>query len=378
MDHLKLDSFVYEEENSKTKTKEELEAEQAAAADTAEKEKEEKEEEEKEDKTKSEDKVPTQEELEAEKIKTLETLKAKKPTELSEEEKTFLVNFGEEETDEDSYDTVLKSLNEDAIIELAEGKEYKGIDGFKEAIVDNIKLGIDSYKQKFPEKVKDLLKYIEDGGSFEDYQSILDEVDYSTVDIKNETNKRLIVQDYYLSLGYEDDDIEERINILVEKDKLDKEAELAKTKLSTTQKTNRERKIQEQTQKAEENKQKIQKDKEKFKESIMSLEDFQGFKVTAKDKQDIYDYLTIPVKEGKSQFQIDSADPKVLSMLAFLAKKKFKFDNLEKSVKSKSAKDLREALDKLSKGDVSKNKGQQRQQTQHEETSQVIGLPWLK
>lgn len=376
MEHLRLESFQYvdetEEKKPEGKTQEEIDAEAVATLEEDNKKKAEEGSKAADGKDDIDDK-----ELETQKQEQLTAISAKKEEERTEDEKAFIKAFGKEETD--TYSELITTLKGESILDVEEGKEYKGVEGFKEVITDNIKLGITSYKEQLPEKVKGLLTFIEDGGRFEDYQEFLEEEDYSTVDIANKTNQRLIVQDYYTSLGYSDEDIEEKISMLEEKDKLEKEAGIAKDKLSVAQKARVNAREIAQKQTAIANKEKRAATEKAFKDAVMSLEDMQGYKVTNKEKQELYEYMTVPTKSGKSQFQEDSADPKVIATLAFFAKKKFNFEKLEKNIKSKSTSELRELLGKLSKGDVTKSKGQQRQAQEEQEDGKlhIPKLAWM-
>lgn len=288
---------------------------------------------------------PTEAELETRRIEQLANINAKDEKDRSKEEQEFLSEFGEST---DTYEDIIKGLADDAIITVQEGKEYKGVEGFKEVVVDNIKLGIETYKGKFDDETKKFLKFLEDGGRREDYYEFLFEDKYSEVDENNTANHRPLVEDLYRLQGYSSEDIAEKIELLVDNDKLAKEAGIAKVKLSKMQESREQLKLKQQEQVAEQSRKQDVERIAKVEEAINTLDNIADFVVTKKDKEDLLAYITKPVKGGSTQYDIDKEKTENKIKLAFLQKKGFKFEDLERKSTNKAVNKLAKALDGLS------------------------------
>lgn len=290
--------------------------------------------------------------LRDDKIKEIES---KKEEERTEKEKEFLKEFKVEES---PFSSVYKTLSDENILEIPKDKEYtKDLDGLKTLVTDNIKIGINSYKSNLPSKVQSMLSYLENGGTYEDYEQYLFEEDYSEVDVTDKSNQINLVKDYYSAQGLSAEDIQEKVQLFEENNKLEKEATIAKTYLSKLQKTKKETFEQQQAEQAKVIKQKRQEKLDNFKSKFEDIKDVAGFSVTKKEAQDLQDYMLNPVDKNKTQFQLDFEDDSNKIALAYFMKKKFNLDKVKKRAASEQATLLRKQLDELSKGVSTKKPG---------------------
>lgn len=343
LEHFKLDSLEYIEEGKEASEKEENEP------IVNEEEKEQDIEKENNDDSSTEEK--NEEELNSLRDSKIEEIEAKKDEERTQEEQDFLKQFKPEK----GLNSTFRALADQGVLEIDESKEYEDSpEGVQEIIVDNIKIGIDKYKDKLPEDVKGLLTFVENGGDPKQYEDFLYEEDYSIVDTTNKTNQQILVRDYYSAQGLSEEDIQEKIQLFEENNKLEKEAELAKTSLSKSQKLKREKLEQEQIQKAEQIRTERKKNIDEFKSKVENLNEIAGFKLTKKESKNLVDYMIKPISNGKSQYQIDSSDLNNQIAQAYLLQKKFDFNKLEKKIATNKVAELRKSLDNLSKGAASK------------------------
>lgn len=327
----------------------------------------------KEDENKSEEK--SEEEILKLKEEHLSSIEAKSEDERSEEEKEFYSKYKEDKSgeDEDNFSLILKSLQDDTILSLEEDKEYKGEEGFKEAITFNIKKGIDTYKETFDTETKKYLDFLEAGGKREDYWENLHEEKYAEVDENNPVNHKFLVEDLYRNQGYSSEDIREKIEMLEENGKLEKEAKIAKASLTKLQQDRDNKILAEQQTKAAENEALRERSFTEFESKVKELEDIQGYKVTPKEKEDLIKYMSKPVKDGKTQYQIDASNLDTQITQAFLLKKNFKLENLEKKISSKVTKDLKDSINKLS---TKKFKNTKPAETSKPKGDQPIKITW--
>ena len=76
---------------------------------------------------------------------------------------------------------------------------------------------------------------------------------------------------------------------------------------------------------------------------MLETREIAGFKVTKKKAEKLYDYITKPVKDGKTQFELDDSS-EARMLYAMFAMDGFNKDSLEREVKTTQAKTLKKKL----------------------------------
>lgn len=317
--------------------------------------------------------------LEEQKKEMLSSIKSKEEKDRTEEEKKFLEDFGD---DSDSpFKSLINNLSDKDIVLVDEDKEYgDGLEAVGEVINDTVSARVKELKQSYPEPVKNLLSFIDNGGTFEDYANILFEEKYEDVDVESEINQKLLVRDLMSVQGREEADINEQIEILEEKGKLKKEAEVAKKILSKAQKDKESKVLKDQEDAYKRTIDSNKKSINDFSEKVSNLTEVAGTSLTKKEAKKLATYMTVPVSNGRTQWQIDAAkfDNKVKQ--AYFSMLKFDMSALQKKSDSKSTAKLRKSLDQLSKG-VAAKKGSNSNTTVPEESTsedKPIVIPKLR
>ena len=132
----------------------------------------------------------------------------------------------EEEPEEDNsiYGSLLDELVEEELIYFNEEEEYdvndpNTVKSLIQQTRDKAKEnGVSEYKSQLPENAQALLDVLEKGGSFEDYESMNAQIDFSQVPIENDEGEDIIqnqinlVEDKLTQEGWTKDEISAKIN----------------------------------------------------------------------------------------------------------------------------------------------------------------------
>jgi hypothetical protein len=194
---------------------------------------------------------------------------------------------------------------------------------------------IDQTKENLSEKEVMLLEALTSGIPLSEIDFDFQAVDYSQVDETDEENQRNLLFDYYVNVNNMD---EEDVEILISSlnpETLASRARVAKEKLSDFQlleiqnaKELHERRLEEQEiierqQLAD------------FKSKILSIDSVAGMNLSNEDKLAIYDYYTLPVKNGKTQNELDQTSIDNVALRAIMNIKNISLDKLSRQAETK-------------------------------------------
>lgn len=220
-------------------------------------------------------------------------------------------------------------------------------EGFQEFIKGVVEANT---KNRFAsEEVAKFNDYIANGGDPKEFINVMySNSSLEDLDMEDEDNQEKVVTQY-LQKKYPKKDstwIKARVERLKETEMLEDEALTGYEELLEEEKLAKKR-IEEETKQAEENR------KKQYAESIKSLksiidssQDFGGFPVKDKERQEFFDYLTkqdIKTKKTKYQQELEEDENSALVM-AWLKFKKFNIETANKTVETKLAKDLKKKL----------------------------------
>lgn len=213
---------------------------------------------------------------------------------------------------------------------------------------------IDDYFEQQP-VAKNLYEYLAAGGDPDKFiKTVFPEIDYNKIELTDDERQQEQIVSAELRLkGYSNEDIQAEIEDFKTGGILENKAKRALGTLKKHQETERANLIKRQ----EEDNQKAFEEAENFwngiNQTITKSTQFKGFKIPEVDKSKFFDYLSKPVKDGKSQrdLSVEQADVETRLAIDYLLYKGFNINDLvAKKAKDNQAKSLRE---RLKRGNVS-------------------------
>lgn len=205
---------------------------------------------------------------------------------------------------------------------------------------------LDSIFNEYPE-VKNLLEYISMGGDTSKYIStVFPEIDYNTVELTDdEKQQEALVRQELMLKGYSQEDIQAEIEDYKSGGILENKAKRALTSLKKNQVAEKQNILQQQKAEYEAQQREIETFWNGVNDTISKASQFKGLNVPESDKKAFFDYLSKPVKENKSQRDLDveAADMETRLAIDYLLMKKFNLSNLitnkAKTLQAQSLKD---------------------------------------
>lgn len=262
-----------------------------------------------------------------------------------------------EENEDFSYAPVVEFLAKEGIVEVDPEVEYEDSEeGFKGIIQETVqketqKAIVQEYEKAFGEEAPKVLEFIQNGGNIRDFVAVQDsKIDFSEIDLSDteegEENKINLIIDYEVSKGASLSDAKELAEEYKVVGSLDKVAKIAVKYLEREQEKKEEFLIENQKVIAKEREKAQKEQTETFKNTIMNIETIAGFQLNKKDKEDFYNYLTKPVKHGKTQQELDNSFDRQLKQ-AFFNYKNYDFSDIQRKAKTDSVRSLEKNLKKF-------------------------------
>lgn len=285
-----------------------------------------------------ENKKPTTEETDVEEEESLE--------EESYDEDSYEEEDGEETSDEDKtpYQILMEDLVEKGVLYADEDKEYDvSEDGIQELLEDTVNARLGSLFQE-NEELAMLYDVVQNGGSIQDVMQIYGEVNYSELDMSDEGTQEQVVIDYYLAKGLSED----RISRLIEGSKDDgsfgNEVQEAYTALVNSQRAQMQQYLESLEERRFEEEEYAREQMVTLRQTINSIEEIQGFKMDKRTRDDFFNYMTQPNKNGMTRLQEDAQDYEKQLVMAFMYYTNFNSDDMQKRATTNVAEKLSRAL----------------------------------
>jgi len=203
---------------------------------------------------------------------------------------------------------------------------------------------------------------LQGGDSAQFFETFYGETDYETTQVKEDDiamQEHLVRRAMELK-GFEQEDIKTSVEEFKNTGILQSQAEMARKGLVKYQSREKERLLKEQERQAQE----VQKQTEAYwtevTETIQKSNELRGIPISEKDKKELMDYVSKPVRDGMSAFQVamNEAPTDVYLAIAALLKRDFNLDGIvSRKASSLKANNLRERMSKSK--DKLKSKGQQ-------------------
>ncbi len=298
--------------------------------------------------------------------------------EVEEEEETTKPNK-DNEGQGSIFNDLYADLRENGIfkhIELGEEDTDISAERFFELQEAEIEAEIDSRLEAFAndldDEAKALIKYVREGGSTRDFFATYSETSgVPHGDIEEDDFQDKVIRYQLEKEGWDRDEIEDRIEFLTQKGNKRKMAERAYEKIQEEVEEERTTLEERNRQAQEMRKRQIQEYDSGIKKTLNENDEFHGFKISAKEKSKLQDYLTkrnIKLENGQtiSGFQKGLADvmrdPSKTILLAKFIESDFDMSQLEKRIKTKETNKIKSRLENRTatqpKGSGSSTKGQ--------------------
>lgn len=271
---------------------------------------------------------------------------------------------------------MMESLAGDGILEFDEEAEYEPTsEGLQNLIQETVEKrsqkAVEDFRESLPETAGKLLEVLEKGGTIEDFQAMNSEIDFSKVDSSNERNQGYLVEDWMKLQGMDDLEIRETLESYKAAGVLEKQAKFAQKKLHEHQVKASEERMQSLEQKQQELAKQQEADAIEFEEKVKGLKELKGFSLTPKKAQKLYDFITKPGDDGKTEFEkMDSEENRLL--YAMFAMDGFDKNKLSRQEASKQVIKLKKKLGNYQDKNVSP-RGEQNRKSKGDGG---ISIPW--
>lgn len=156
------------------------------------------------------------------------------------------------------------------------------------------------------ERIARLDEYVRNGGSFEDfYQRQQQSMSYDNMDMEDESNQKAVIREYLRYQGYEDDQINRKIERYEDGDLLEDEANDAVVRLKSIQQQQIAAQELQQQQAKRAQEEQAQQFITNLTDTIYSLDNIRGIKIPKSDQKELFDYITKVDADGYTKYQKD-------------------------------------------------------------------------
>jgi hypothetical protein len=253
---------------------------------------------------------------------------------------------GEEISEEDKtpYQILMEDLVEKGVLFADEDKEYDvSEDGIQELLEDTVNARLAATFQE-NEELAMLYDVVQNGGSIQDVMQIYGEVNYSELDMSDEGTQEQVVIDYYTAKGLSED----RIARLIESSKDDGsfggEVQEAHAALVNSQRAQMQEYLNSLEEQKAEEEEYAREQMVTLRQTVNSIEEIQGFKLDKRTRDDFFNYMTQPTKNGMTRLQEDAQDYEKQLVMAFMYYTNFNSEDMQKRATTNVADKLSKAL----------------------------------
>lgn len=250
----------------------------------------------------------------------------------------------------ESYDEVYKEILNRFGIKAEEDFEYND-DNVLNAISDNYLERIkDQYFDGVPQEAFEIVEYLRNGGSINDYLEIINNNNLSEIELEdNVSNQRKLVTEYYkATTNLPLDKIKSKIQKLEERGLLEEEALSAKEDWDEIQNNRKEQILQEQANLKKQQDERMQEFRKTISNKITTSKEIKGLPISLspKERKELEDYILKPsvrLQDGRVVSQniadmINEQDEDTFILQALLRKSSYKLVSGIKNTLSKDTK----------------------------------------
>jgi len=271
--------------------------------------------------------------------------------------------------------TTLAFLKEKGLVDYDEDPDNPLTDDDADNLLEDsweksVEAEVESTIKELPDELKQLIKFASNGGNVGELLSKMVQQATSVVnknsDISNEDVQVLAVTMDLRNQGYDQEYINDQIEFLKEKDKLETIAKKSFDKIIGEQETENAGQVQKQKEVLEYRKKQAREYKTNITTHINSLEEMGGLPISKQDKTILPTYIsepTVELQDGRvvSEMQADlfkvMADKDKIVLLAKLLKTDFDFSSIERKKQSQAARGIRDEVQRVDKTQRVSNTG---------------------
>lgn len=264
--------------------------------------------------------------------------------------------------EDDQEGSFIEALAKKWGIEFEEGEKYEDSEEGLEQFIGTIAERraddkLNGFFEQYP-KAGEFFDFLAMGGKEEDFFRVSNpEIDFKGLDIKDAEVQKSVLRTWYRKNDYNEDEIQEALKDMEVSGIMEKQATIIASKLSSLQEKDKTKLIEDQKKSDTIRREKIA-DYWNNIDKIVKAGKIKDFVIPEKERKELLDYMSKPVKPGKSQemLEAESEDYEAKVLIAFLRKKKF---DLSKYVQTAAATQratglterLKQGVNKLKSGD---------------------------
>lgn len=265
------------------------------------------------------------------------------------EEKNIPIDNEDEDNEEDisKVTALFDAIAEELEWEFDEEEEKEKpktveelVNYFKEVIEEQ------SVPQYASEEVAKLDEFVRNGGNIEDYFTITPEIDYENFDTTVETNQKQIVRMLLVEKGYNEKQINRKIEKYEDAGILEDEAEDALEAMKDISEAKKEQLLENQKKEHANRVAKQQEFMNSVVGEISAMDNIRGIKIPEKDKKALLAYIFKADANGKTQYQKDYSKSvkNLIESAYFTMKGDTLLDTAKKMGTSSAIKNLKQSL----------------------------------
>lgn len=163
-----------------------------------------------------------------------------------------------------------------------------------------------SVPQYADDRIAQLDAYVKNGGKFEDfYQKQQQQLSYDNIDLEDESNQRAVVRELLRYQGYDDTQVNRKIERYEDSDMLEEEAQDALVRLQSINEMQlaENQRLQEEAKAAQEAQ--AREFMSNLTNTIGSLDTIRGIAIPKADRKELFDYITKVDADGLTRYQKD-------------------------------------------------------------------------
>lgn len=270
------------------------------------------------------------------------------------EEETVNTKASDEETEVSPYRAWAEELANKGLLAYDPDNFEDNEEGLTKAFEDTVVSQIEAYKESLPDVFHRMLEYYEAGGDLRQFSKVYFEgVNWSDYDISDESAQKSVIREALSMAGESKEDIDEMINEWSDLGTLEKHAKRNLTKLQKAQEEHKEQVLEYQKQQEIAQAEANRRHWESFRQDLFSKENIKGFKLTPKQKEDMWRYITVPDKRtGLTGLQKHYQEDKDSQLLyTYLAMNNWNLDALKREVKNEVTSKLSQSLKNIKNSD---------------------------
>ncbi len=256
-----------------------------------------------------------------------------------------------------SFKPVVSYLGEKGILDIDEETLNSLTDdesGLEEAVErtvgSRIDKGVEEWKSSYNSEVQELLKFVELGGKPKDFYDVYyGNTSFEKMKVDSAENQKFVIRQGLKLSGFEDDEINDELKDYEDLGKLEAKATVHLKKLQNWESEQKKALVKSQEEFVEKQNESNKKYWENLKEELTKKEDIQGFKLTPKLKENLWEFIATPSrKSGKTGLQEHNEKNKDAQYLyAYLAMNNWDLSKLKRDVTTEVTSDLRKNLGKF-------------------------------